>query len=157
MLQADESIYSNVLCSFLIALPVEQAPTLLAYDHCAQSMEVTLESPFISIGSGSFQADPFLAFLKRIFWSESAPEKTSDGVFCTLWTLDHVSRVNGGLGVGGRPHVFVVGKQDHTWQAVKLSEHYLEEQLVAIGVAEEYVGNLRNYFGHDSANVDSNS
>ena len=125
LLEVDDSIFSNVLCNSLIAFPIKDVPALFAFDECAQSIEVTLESPFFSIGSGSFQADPFLAFIKRIFWSDSAPEKTSDGVFCVLWTLDHVSRVNAGLGVGGRPNVVVLKIIDSAWQAERLNDHYL--------------------------------
>ncbi len=150
ILGADDSIFSNVLCNSLIALPVQDSAALLAFDEFAQSIEVALESWFFSIGSGSFQADPFLAFIKRIFWSDSAPQKTTDGVFCVLWTLDHVSRVNAGLGVGGRPNVFVLKKTDTTWKAERLNEHDLEEQLIAIQAAEDKLREFRERFSPKS-------
>ncbi|MCY4539672.1 MAG: hypothetical protein OXE52_15765 [Chloroflexi bacterium] len=146
IMEADESIIADVLCNSLITFPIQDSASLLVFDECAQSIEVTFESPFFSIGSGSFQADPFLAFIKRIFWSDRAPEKTSDGVFCVLWALDHVSRVNAGLGVGGRPNVFELKKTNTVWKAERLSEHYLEEQLISIQAAEDKLRELRDRF-----------
>ena len=66
------SVIESTLCHSLVALPVNNSPTLLSFDECAQPLEITLESTFFSIGSGSLQADPFLAFLKRILWQKSA-------------------------------------------------------------------------------------
>ena len=156
LLEEDDSIFSSVFCNSLVAFPVKNVPALFAFDQYAQSIEVTLESPFFSIGSGSFQADPFLAFIKRIFWSDNAPEKTSDGVFCVLWTLDHVSRVNAGLGVGGRPNVVVLKKKDGFWQAERQSDHYLEEQLIAIQAAEAQLREFRDR-SKPEWNADDNS
>ena len=130
-------IVESLACSFMVAFPIKDSHILLVYDESSQSLEVTYSSPFFTIGSGSFQADPFLAFVKRIFWSDSVPKTLADGVFCVLWTLDHVSRVNAGLGVGGRPHVFVLRKDGSSWQAAKLSQDYIAEQLVSIESAED--------------------
>lgn len=127
----------GILCNLMIALPHENTPTLLVYDECANSIEVTYESPFFSVGSGSFQADPFLAFVKRIFWDDVAPNTIAAGLFCVLWTLDHVSRVNAGLGVGGRPNVAVLRRNDQTWIAERLSDEFLFEQMQAIPEVED--------------------
>ena len=134
----------GIRCNLMIALPHKNAPTLLVYDECANSIEVTVESPFFSIGSGSFQADPFLAFVKRIFWDDVAPNTIAAGLFCVLWTLDHVSRVNAGLGVGGRPNVAVLRRRDKTWNAERLSDDYLFEQMQAIPVVEDRLRAFRD-------------
>ena len=107
------------------------------------------------IGSGNFQADPFLAFVKRIFWSDSAPKTLADGIFCVPWTLDHFSRVNAGLGVGGRPNVVVSHKPERVWRTEKLSEDTLDEQLMGIRHAEEYVGGFRHCLHPGLSNVDN--
>lgn len=135
-----EEIRSNIM----IAFPHENTPTLLVYDEYANSIEVTVDSPFFSIGSGSFQADPFLAFVKRIFWDDAAPKTIAAGLFCVLWTLDHVSRVNAGLGVGGRPNVAVLRRGDHTWNAERLSDEFLFEQMEAIPEAEDKLRSFRD-------------
>ncbi len=43
-------------CRSIIALPLQDNHVLLQYDAHANSVEISDESPFISIGSGSFQA-----------------------------------------------------------------------------------------------------
>lgn len=141
-----EELFSASLCSSLLAFPFRDEHVLLSYNQIAQSEEITSEAPFVSIGSGSIQADPFLAFLKRIFWNDSAPEKTSAGVLSILWTLDHVSRVNAGLGVGGRPNVFTLSKGQDSWLAERINEYYLREQLLALEAAEERLRSFRDSF-----------
>ncbi len=144
-----ERVLDSVRCHSLVALPVDNSHLLLFYDESAQPTEITFESTFFSIGSGSLQADPFLAFIKRILWRNSAPNNMAEGIFSVLWTLEHVSRVNAGLGVGGRSNVFVLKTLDNVWTAEKLSKHDLDEQLIAIPVAENYMGEFRHYFSPD--------
>ena len=148
------SVIENTLCHSLVALPVNNSPTLLAFDECAQPLEITLDSTFFSIGSGSLQADPFLAFVKRILWQGSVPRNMAEGIFGVLWTLDHVSRVNAGLGVGGRPNVVVLQKQEDEWRAEKLSDEALDEHLMGIRIAENYMGGFRNYFSPGLYRID---
>lgn len=133
-----------IRCNLMIALPHRDTPTLLVYDEVANSIEVTFEAPFFSLGSGGFQADPFLAFVKRIFWDDAAPKTIAAGLFCVLWTLDHVSRVNAGLGVGGRPNVAVLRRNDSTWTAERLNDDYLFEQMQAIPVVEDRLRSFRD-------------
>lgn len=148
-------IVESLACNFMVAFPVNDTHTLLVYDESAQSLEVMHSSPFFTLGSGSIQADPFLAFVKRIFWSDSAPKTLGDGIFCVLWTLDHVSRVNAGLGVGGRPNVVVLQKRENEWRAEKLSDDTLDEQLMGIRLAEDYMGDFRHFFSPGLSNGDN--
>lgn len=141
-----QDLFSTATCSSLLAFPIRDEHVLLSCNQIVQSEEITSEAPFVSIGSGSFQADPFLAFLKRIFWKDSAPENTSAGVLSILWTLDHVSRVNAGLGVGGRPNVFVLSKGQDAWKAERLDEYYLREQLLALEAVEDRLRSFRDSF-----------
>lgn len=139
-----DDLAESVACNFMIAFPMGDSHRLLVFDECAQSLEITFSSPFFTIGSGSFQADPFLAFVKRIFWSDSAPKTLAAGIFCVLWTLDHVSRVNAGLGVGGRPNVHVLKKTDSIWQALRISDYHLVEHQMAILEAEDMLRSFRS-------------
>jgi len=147
-------IVESLACNFMVAFATNDTHVLLVFDDSAQSLEVTYSSPFFSIGSGDFQADPFLAFVKRILWKDGAPRTLADGIFCVLWTLDHVSRVNAGLGVGGRPNVIVLQNQDGRWRAEKLSDDKLGEQLMGIQIAEDYMGRFREYIGPELSKGD---
>lgn len=136
-------------CSSIISFPLQDSHVLLVYDPNANSIEITPESPFVSIGSGNFQADPFLAFVKRTFWHDKAPNNVSEGTFGVYWTLDHVSRVNAGLGVGGRSRVAILQKQGDKWKAEFLCDHHLEEHKEAILEAEDSLRAFRNRFNPD--------
>ncbi len=130
---------STVQCSSLIAFPVNRSPVLLRFNVIAQSDEITHESPFVSIGSGDFQADPFLAFVKRVAWNGRYPDSIDDGVFGVLWALKHVIEVNGGLGVGGSPVIATLQPLGDKWEADIRTDPLLDQHLERIGEAEDAV------------------
>ena len=133
----------------IIALPLQEKHVLLQYSQAADSVEITLDSPFVTVGSGSLQADPFLAFIRRTFWNNQAPKNISEGIFAVLWTLDHVSRVNAGLGVGGRSRVAVLQNRGAEWIAEFISASHHEEHNQAIIEAEDKLLSFRNQFNPD--------
>ena len=51
---------------------------------------------YVSMGSGQMISDPFLGLQRRIFWKDGEPPSLSDGVFATVWTLQHAVDVNAG-------------------------------------------------------------
>lgn len=124
-------------CDTLVALPIDYTPTLLHFTQLADSFEITSELPFESIGSGKRHADPFLAFVKRILWGDSAPNSTRIAIFGVLWTLQHVSRVSAGLGVGGPHWIAVLERKNGAWKAERLGEAELSEHRQAIIEAED--------------------
>lgn len=140
-------VYEAVRCHSLMAFPFENAHVLLFFDECAQCGEITLESPFFSIGTGNRQADPFLAFIRHTLWRDEFPQNVAEGIFSVVWTLDHVSRVNAGLGVGGRSNVFVLRNDEGSWLAERLDENFLGEQLLAVQAAEGALRSFRDGFG----------
>ncbi len=140
----DEELISTVLTSSLIAFPLKETPVLLCLNSIGQSHEVTYESPFYSIGSGDFQADPFLAFVKRVAWNDRYPNSIDNGIFGVLWTLEHVIEVNAGLGVGGRPVIATLQRYDEKWEADILEGPLLDQNLLRIEETEKAV---QNYLG----------
>ncbi len=50
---------------------------------------------FVSIGSGQRIVDPFLGFLRSVFWKDSTPS-LQEGIFMALWSLEHACEVNPG-------------------------------------------------------------
>ena len=138
-----ENAMDDVACHFLIALALETEPALIFFDEQAQSEEITLELPFVAIGSGYEMALPFLAFIKRVLWNELAPHTIADGVFGALWTVQHVIRVNSGLGVGGSPSIAILEKEGEAWHALMLDGHALDEHRLAIAHAENMLRRSR--------------
>ena len=139
-----EDLIPTVLTSSLVAFPLKGTPVLLRINEIGQSHDVTSESPFVSIGSGDFQADPFLAFVKRVVWNDRQPDAIDDGVFGVLWALQHVIEVNGGLGVGGSPVIAALQLVDELWEADIRKGPLLDQHLQRIAGAENAMSKYLN-------------
>ena len=135
VLLQDERI-APAYCATLLAAPVADAPTLLVFDHFTNSTEYMLNLPIVSLGSGQAYADPFLAFIKRAIWRDSAPKRIADGITGVLWTLQHVNQVNAGAGVGGKPTIAVLHKPDDSWIAEELHRDIVDDHRLLIEGAE---------------------
>ena len=63
---------------------------------------VTSDLWFVSLGSGQPITDPFLGFLRRVFWppEKKEPPGISEGIFFTTWALLHAIDLNPG-GING--------------------------------------------------------
>jgi 20S proteasome alpha/beta subunit len=87
----------GAIATTLVALAARDGLHLVQFD-CECCPEVTTSDlPFVSIGSGQIIADPFLAFLKRIFWKDRLPS-VSDGTLAVVWTLEHaIDTAPGGI------------------------------------------------------------
>jgi hypothetical protein len=44
--------------------------------------------PFISLGSGKLSADPFLGFLRKVYWPTKLPT-IQEGALAACWTIQH--------------------------------------------------------------------
>ena len=123
-------------CATLLAAPVANEPRLLRFDHFSNATEYTLDLPIVSLGSGQEYADPFLAFIKRAIWQDSAPKRIADGITGVLWTLQHVNQVNAGAGVGGKPTIAVLHKPGNSWIAEELHRDIVDAHRLLIEGAE---------------------
>jgi hypothetical protein len=120
--------------SILVALPLRQKAELIQFDHqCAPEM-ATSELPFVAIGSGQGIADPFLAFVRRIFWPSGCPS-ISDALFSTIWTLRHAIETNPG-GVADPMQIVVLEKKSAEWKARELDQPEIDQHIEAIADAE---------------------
>lgn len=130
----------SALCNTLVALPVSKEPCLIQFDHqCAPEL-ATRDLPFVSIGIGQQIADPFLAFLKRIFWSKKEPNIIM-GTFAVYWTLEHAIQIHPG-GVANPKQIVILEHINKGWHARELAPNELQEHAEAIAAAENH---LRKY------------
>ena len=97
----------------------------------------TPDLPFSAIGSGQFIADPFLAFLRRMFWNDRPPS-LGDGIFATAWTLQHAIE-SAPSGIAEPIQIMVI---DKSGQARELAHAQLKEHTESRTHAED---SLRNY------------
>lgn len=105
---------------------------------------------YVSMGSGQLIVDPFLAFIRNVFW-DGGPPTTQDAIFATTWALDHVIKVNPG-GVNGPVHIATLIRDDGEWKAQLLSDDDLLEHRANV---EEAKGALRNYKARINEGLDA--
>lgn len=110
---------------------------------------------FASMGSGQPLTDPFLGFLRKIFWTSSnqnAPS-TKEGIFFAVWTLLHAIDVNPG-GING-PIQLAVLANDGTGARARILEYSeTAEHTASVEAAEEH---LRDYRRKLSGEVQSDA
>jgi len=134
---------SSVLSSTVVATLIENVPTLIQFDQQGSPECATDDLRFISIGSGQPLADPFLAFLRRIFWN-SKPPTLSDGIFAATWTLTHAIATNPG-GVDAPTQVMTLAcGTDGKCEIKELGDDDLAEHRQAIEFAEQRLGTFRD-------------
>lgn len=131
------SARAGAITTTLVALAARDGPHLVQFD-CECCPEVaTNELPFVSIGSGQLIADPFLAFLKRIFWKDRLPS-VSDGIFAVVWTLEHALDTAPG-GIAPPIDIGVLQMEGSQPKARLLSEVELQEHREMRTQAEAHI------------------
>lgn len=96
---------------------------------------------FVSLGSGQPIADPFLGFIRRIFWSNQPPI-LREGIFGAIWTLEHTKKVTPGM-VGGPSTIGVLERVKGKWKARILPNDELGEHMEHVNTVEEHVAQYR--------------
>jgi hypothetical protein len=80
----------------LIAFPNGHTPHLCEFD--VKTFQPEFKDRRIwygSMGSSQHITDPFLAFMREVFWGDELPN-VYDGIFAVTWALDHAIRYNPG-------------------------------------------------------------
>ena len=121
----------------VMAVPIAKDHHLFRFDHHGNPEEYLTELPIVAIGSGQVQADPFLAFVKRVAWNDKQPDSVKQGIVGVLWTLQYVIARNSALGVGGEPSVGILEREQGKWVASVLKGERLGMHMEAIANAEE--------------------
>jgi len=132
----------DALSATLVALPLAGQPTLLSFDQQGAPEEMRNELPFASIGVVQTIADPFLGFIRRIFWRDKPPT-VSDGIFAAVWTLEHAILLNPG-GVAKPIQVTaLIELPKEGWIAKEYSILELQEHYEAMEAAEKRLATFR--------------
>jgi len=142
---AGYNAYQSAITQTLIAMPIRHEACLFQFDQQGAPEIATRDIPFVAIGSGQGIADPFLAFIRRIFWEKDKLPKLSEGIFATQCTLKHAITTAPG-GIGGDTQVMVLEKSDGNWQAKELSAPDLQEHNQNIEDAENALKHFRELY-----------
>lgn len=107
---------------------------------------------YVSMGSGQAIIDPFLSFMREIFWSDGPPT-VQDAVFIVTWLLDHAIKVNPG-GVNNPVKIATLENFNGAWKARCLSEEELLEHRENQEAAKQALRNFKEKISLNSEALD---
>ena len=122
----------------VVVFPVGNKLHLCEFAEADFQPELKLSHPrlwYVSMGSTQLITDPFLAFIREVFWVESQPN-VKQATFAVLWTLEHAISVNPG-GVNGPPRLATAQRIDGECRARLLTAAELDEHRQAIALAKQ--------------------
>jgi hypothetical protein len=93
---------------------------------------------YVSMGSGQMITDPFLGFIRKIFWKDGMPT-VQQAIFATLWTLQHAVHVNPG-GINAPIEIATL----QTVKGIPVAKLLSSEEL---DIHSDYISNLEAYIG----------
>lgn len=97
---------------------------------------------YASMGSAQPITDPFLAFIREVFWQEGLPS-VQDAVFAVTWALEHAIAVNPG-GVNGPARIATLEcGQGASVRVRVLSEEELDEHRQNVEEAKNLLRGFR--------------
>jgi len=128
----------GAITSTLVALPVAGTPELIQFDYQGMPEAATGNLPYVSIGIGQPLADPFLAFLRNVFWERNSLPKLADAVFAAVWTLEHAIKIAPG-NVAGPTQIAILESKGSTLVARVLLPQELEEHKQNVHGAEQHL------------------
>lgn len=92
---------------------------------------------YVSMGSGQNITDPFLGFIRKLFWHQGMPS-LSEGIFATIWTLQHACELNPG-GIKEPIDVAILENKDGNIAAKLLIPEELVEHTNYIKELEKHI------------------
>ena len=97
----------------------------------------------MSMGSGQFITDPFLALLKSVFWQKTRPNE-HEAVFAITWALQHVIEINPG-GINGPINIKILRRTEALYPTViSLGEEDLYEHTQNIEECKQALREIRD-------------
>ena len=100
---------------------------------------------YVSMGSGQLITDPFLGFIRKIFWGNNLP-KLQDGIFATTWALSHAIELNPG-GINGPLQLAVLRKNGTNSEVKVLENSEIEEHVNNTKELEKHISDYKTRFG----------
>jgi hypothetical protein len=140
---------SDATCGSLLAAPFRDRLHLVEITPQVAVESMSPSLPFICLGSGKGSADPFLGFLKSVFWPDVLPS-VREGALAAFWTVQHAidMKVDG---VGFDVDLFVVEKAGSSYASRQLSSAELAEHTDFINASVMSLRGLRDGLGGSSS------
>jgi hypothetical protein len=131
----------SALSGSVLALPVAGVLRLYQFSQQCAPEEATVDLPFVAVGSGQSIADPFLAFLRKVFWPKRLPT-VADARLATFWTLSHCIETNPG-GVADPKQMITITQNDQGCDIRESTGPELLEYEQHIAQAVDYLGKFQ--------------
>jgi len=134
---------SSALGFSLVAMVPDGTPTLFTFDQQGAPEEASDQLPFVTIGSGQASADPFIAFLRGIFWEPGKLPTRAEGQFAVVWTLRQCIETTPG-GIAEPIHLFELAGDGQKFVARHVEDAELQEHIQAVDDAKEVLRTWRS-------------
>jgi len=132
--------YSQCTCECLMAANFKDGIRLIQIQQLGAFDISSQVSPLRVIGSGQFQADPFVRFLKNTFWPNRLPT-VDEGVLAATWAVEYAIE-NGAPGVGFGTNAYSLKKAGGKVRAEEVGEDQLKGHRDFIRAARERLREL---------------
>lgn len=149
---------AQLVASALLATAVANTAHLIEFDPVMPEEHRTKDLPFACIGTGRNVADPFLAFLREIFFEDNVLPNLALGRFVAFWALRHAIRT-APAHVAGPMHVMVLEQIETTdskqqWRVRELAPNELLEHLQRCDGAEDWLRAFKSELRIDETTPD---
>lgn len=138
----------NALAQAVVAVRTSGADRLFQFSETCAPEEATTDLPYVSIGSAQRNADPFLSFLRRLWWRDSLPT-VGGAVLTVLWALQQT--IEATAEIGGGPQIAVL----QSGKARLLDDEELREHRDGITSIEKLLVEWKNRIASDVIDVDT--
>ncbi len=134
---------ASAISDTLLAVCLDDGrPRLFRFDQQGSPEEATEDIPFVCLGSGEIIADPFMAFLRGLFWEQGSLPTLAEGQFATIWTLEQAIAVSPAF-IAHPSRVWVLSTSGARCAARQVPEDELQDDLQAVTEARRVLGEWR--------------
>lgn len=144
----DKEALASCTADLLAVLFVDGKARLFHFDKYLAPEEIRDEIPFIAIGTGHVTADPFLAYLRRIYCDGKCPSLPL-GTMTATYTLKHAIET-GAHDVAGKPQIVTF---DETGVVVELTEDQINTHYEFIGHTEHDMRRMHDMMAFGAPDV----
>ncbi len=105
--------------------------------------------PFCSLGSGHYLTNPFLSFIKKVFWKGEPCPKVPLGIFSAVMAMNLAVDLNSG-GINAPIHIAVLEKKDDHYICRKLHDDELSAHQENCKEALKHFSQYTHFFDREN-------
>ncbi|MFM7631048.1 MAG: hypothetical protein ACKO43_04470 [Alphaproteobacteria bacterium] len=114
-----------------------------------QPIVINENLPFCSLGSGHYLTNPFLSFIKKVFWSGEPCLALPVGIFSAVMAMNLAVELNAG-GINAPIHIAVLERKNNIYTCRKLHEDELSTHQENCREALNYFSKYPHFFDREN-------